>query len=140
VRDDFKLLQEVAKECNLNDRELTRWLTRPRFRRALTGAVHAARRRLFLELELGRIAGARRLSELVRSTCRETSRLASLNLVHIGPIAFEVMRKVRAREQEQSNQPDDPPPARIHPNCPPEVAERLIAEAEARDRAREMAE
>src|SRR5690348_3629847 len=89
VRDDFKNLEDVAKECNLNNRQLTRWLARPRFRRALSGVVHAARRRLFLELELGRVAGARRLSELMWSKDPQTARLASLNLVHIAPIAFE---------------------------------------------------
>jgi len=136
VRDDFKLLEDIARECNLNNRELTRWLTRPRFRRALNGVVLAARRRLFLELEMGRIAGARRLTTMVKDGDHQSARLSSLNLVHIGPIAFDVMRKVRAQEKEQANRPeDDSPRPRIHPDCPPDLAERLMAEADATDRA-----
>jgi hypothetical protein len=140
VRDEFKRLDDARRECNVNDQQLTQWLSRPRFRRALAAARQSATRRLELEIAMGRLAAARKLTELVTSKDTMNARLASLNLVSLGTIARQVMQRKKLSdkeraEREQAEQEEMGP--RIHPDCPPEEAERIIAEAEERARARE---
>src|SRR3954452_22921996 len=137
VRDEFKFLDEIEKECNVSARQLTMWLKRRRFKRTLNASVQSGLQRLWLELELGRIAGARRLTSLTRSRDAQVARLASLNLVTLNRISRQVMEKAKAsREQdEEATDPNAPPPAppapAVHPDCPPEEAERIFKEWQA---------
>lgn len=143
VRDEFKRLHDAAKECNVREPQLTEWLSRRRFRRALAGARQAATRRLELEIAMGRLAAARKLTELVHSRDTMAARLASLNLVALNAISRDVMKRHKESEKEraarEAAEQEELGP-RIHPDCPPEEAERIIAEAEARARARQEQE
>jgi hypothetical protein len=62
---------------------------------------------------------------------RETELRACITLARLAPVLLS------AHPQRQVGADDDSPGPRIHPDCPPEEAERIIAEAEDRARLRE---
>jgi hypothetical protein len=96
-------------------------------------AYRELRHRLRFELEVGRLYAARRLAEVGQHAFdKNVARLACLNLIHAGQITNEL---VAAKEKQPGEkQPDaarsaDPVgPLPVHPDVPPEEAERLVRE------------
>jgi hypothetical protein len=94
--------------------------------------LRRALRHRVLKCVMQAVAKLAREARGVQTIERETELRACVALARLAPVLLGAAAQREATANEEPFRP------RIHPNCPIEVADRLIAEAEERDRIREQ--
>ena len=133
IRDEVISLDELIKQVGVQPERLSRWLTNDRFWRAFRAARRPLRRRLEMELELGRMVAARRLNTLTASRDSQQARLASLNLLSIaGRMSMEIFHRAQKAAKNAGEREMDlnALPSPVHPDVSIADAERMAEELE----------
>ena len=130
MREDIITLETLVARFSLEPGQLGRWLRSRGFRLALASTLRELRRRRQLELELGSMQGARKLSSLLTSNDMNIARLAAINVVSLARVAQRVLEDCR-RYKRKAAFSRGSSASLIHPDVSRAEAAQLLAEMNA---------